>query len=71
MLRLGLSGPAREAQSRYSFLVDSTDFETPAEKRPEQDLSVYCPNCSARLTQSRCKLICDTCGFFLSCSDFY
>jgi hypothetical protein len=33
--------------------------------------SVYCPTCSSRLTDSRCKLICRNCGYFLSCADFY
>ncbi|HEY0308746.1 MAG TPA: hypothetical protein VGB94_11350 [Acidobacteriaceae bacterium] len=33
--------------------------------------SVYCPTCSSRLQESRCKLICRTCGYFLSCADFY
>ena len=33
--------------------------------------SVYCPTCSSRLQESRCKLVCRACGYFLSCADFY
>jgi hypothetical protein len=31
----------------------------------------YCPSCSARLTARSCKLICPSCGYYMSCSDFY
>ena len=46
----------------------STDQPQPAQKA---DLSSYCPNCGSKMRDSRCKMVCKTCGFFLSCSDFY
>ena len=32
---------------------------------------MYCPVCSRRLTARKCKLFCETCGYYMSCADYY
>ena len=43
--------------------------EKPAGDRPER----VCPNCGAELLERKCKLLCPdpSCGYYMSCSDFY
>ncbi len=43
----------------------------PATPDSETDAILYCPVCSTRLEERKCKLICETCGYYLSCSDYY
>ncbi|HFB98146.1 MAG TPA: hypothetical protein ENJ62_03305 [Bryobacterales bacterium] len=38
---------------------------------PEAEPMLYCPVCSSRLAGSRCKLVCGTCGYYMSCADYY
>jgi hypothetical protein len=57
-------------------MADDETIETtspPSDPVPAKkpDLSSYCPNCGSKMRDSRCKMVCKTCGFFLSCSDFY
>jgi len=33
--------------------------------------SDYCPACSQALQSKSCKLVCPSCGYYMSCSDFY
>ncbi|HUJ21005.1 MAG TPA: hypothetical protein VLX58_05745 [Bryobacteraceae bacterium] len=38
--------------------------------RQEEPL-LFCPVCSTRLVARKCKLICEKCGYYMSCADYY
>lgn len=37
----------------------------------EEEPMFFCPVCSTRLTSRKCKLICEKCGYYMSCADYY
>jgi hypothetical protein len=57
------------SDSRMPIQALAQPLSQPAQKKV--DVSSYCPNCGSQMRESRCKMVCKTCGFFLSCSDFY
>ena len=60
--------------SRVTVLSDEPgpgdEGTRPQTARPT-DAQNFCPNCSSRLVDHRCKLKCPQCEYYLSCSDFY
>lgn len=64
------SAPAAEPQIE-SETESQTDPIPQACPLTTEHHSRFCPNCNSRLEDSRCKLICRTCGYFLTCADFY
>ena len=49
----------------------ATMAPAPAAVEPDPGaLILTCANCGAAMDERKCKLIC-TCGYFLSCSDYY
>lgn len=50
-------------------VIPSESLETPA--LDVEALIRTCPNCGARLQESRCKLLCPRCHYYMSCSDYY
>ena len=37
----------------------------------DQQPMLYCPVCSRKLTELKCKLLCERCGYYMSCADYY
>jgi hypothetical protein len=36
----------------------------------DREPMLYCPICSVRLGQRKCKLFCEKCGYYMSCADY-
>jgi hypothetical protein len=56
------------------FAVDhtpGTSISERANERSENEPMLYCPVCSRRLTERKCKLFCEQCGYYMSCADYY
>lgn len=66
-------GAECDSLSTMKFVEAEQQIQEPAPAKKEQTEhhSVYCPNCSHRLTGHRCKLLCQRCGYYLSCADYY
>ena len=45
--------------------------ERVADREAAEEPMWYCPVCSTRLTSRKCKLICEKCGYYMSCADYY
>ena len=58
-----VAGESASSSSRFKAV--------PVENARNEDASRFCPVCSQRLESRRCKLICNVCGYYMSCADYY
>jgi hypothetical protein len=49
----------------------SADVSEPKRAVSDSEPMLYCPVCSLRLAERKCKLFCERCGYYMSCSDYY
>jgi hypothetical protein len=62
------------ADVRGEAVVASAGKQVAAAEAAEssgEDASRFCPICSQRLESRRCKLVCNVCGYYMSCADYY
>ena len=59
------SGPVLGERRSLDVVADG-----PVTEADPGAMMLTCANCGARMIERKCKLIC-TCGYFLSCSDYY
>ncbi len=52
-------------------MTTGEDKTQPEEETPKEEAMLFCPVCSKRLVSLRCKLLCEQCGYFMSCADYY
>jgi hypothetical protein len=45
--------------------------ESACPTKQEDEPMLYCPVCSTRLAERKCKLFCERCGYYMSCADYY
>jgi len=52
---------------------ENSQQEPSAESSPgsEREPMLFCPVCSRRLAERKCKLYCEQCGYYMSCADYY
>jgi Zn finger protein HypA/HybF involved in hydrogenase expression len=50
---------------------EGADQATQTVAADDQEPMLWCPVCSTRLEQRKCKLFCQKCGYYMSCADYY
>jgi hypothetical protein len=50
---------------------DDEDSSRREDVAAQDEPMLYCPVCNTRLASLKCKLICERCGYYMSCADYY
>lgn len=58
-------------QKAEPVLMKEPPDTAPAAATDSREPMLYCPVCSLRLTARKCKLLCERCGYYMSCADYY
>ncbi len=51
-------------------MAESEQPDEAGRQAPDEPM-LYCPVCSTRLAEMKCKLVCNKCGYYMSCADYY
>jgi hypothetical protein len=66
------AGFRKVARAIISSAVEPTESAPPSRHQPKSsdEPMLYCPVCSLRLEERKCKLFCPQCGYYMSCADY-
>lgn len=62
---------AGSASEQYNRSIVREPEPPLSKSHDENEPILYCPVCSTRLSERKCKLLCEQCGYFMSCADYY
>lgn len=65
------AGNERRPDQKAAATVGGASADAESAREKQEDASRYCPVCSQRLESRRCKLVCNVCGYYMSCADYY
>ena len=63
--------PSTDGEPPPAAASGSESVPEPASHAETEEAMLYCPVCNQRLTARHCKLVCERCGYFMSCADYY
>jgi hypothetical protein len=61
----------KEGLTEMTVEVPTVTLPKKAEPFDSEEVMRHCPNCSQRLDELKCQLFCRTCGYYMSCADYY
>jgi hypothetical protein len=64
-------GPLPDWYNRFNVEPAEAPESAQPRLRQEDEPMLWCPVCSSRLISHKCKLLCQKCGYYMSCADYY
>jgi hypothetical protein len=65
------TAPYNGLAAEQTMEQNQEQLSTEPRSASEHEPMLFCPVCSRRLAERKCKLYCEQCGYYMSCADYY